>query len=275
MTRARSKSGSDEPVRLVLCEGRVDVAFWTGLLCKGFGCRSELDPPKVRLIRRRPKDPDDRDGDPLDSYKHHFRISSDELVEVFSVGGKDNLMPVLDGQVRKAAVRGTTFPHVLVNYDPDDLGSATPGSRPPGWGPERLAQAFAEAGEIAAVEDGLVRRPNGRGTAELVAWRYDVFGPVRPGVPPQQTVERMACAALARTFPGRGDAVRRWLEDRPDPPDGHQHKSAALAFMAGWHPDDGNFYQNLWRDGEIGDSLEQLLTESGVWPTVERLLGAG
>ena len=107
----------------MLCEGRTDLAFWTGLLCKGFGCTPELNPPPLRATG----------ADAKDGRKHHFRAPAGHLVEVFSVGGKDSLLRVLTGQVKRAIGRGEPIARLLVNYDPDDVEGPTLTGAGPGW----------------------------------------------------------------------------------------------------------------------------------------------
>ena len=253
-------AAAGEPLHLILCEGPGDLAFWTGLLFKGFGCVREHHPPRVRKT----------DADAGRGRKHFFRSRPGRYVEAFSVGGKDNLLPVLRGQVKKSLVRAP-IAHLLLNYDTD--AEAAAGGSTGEWTPENLAHELRSVREDPVVEGDGVRMRKTGGLVESRPWTCDAVG--GPGVPTVQTLERLACAALCEAYPGRGDAVARWLESRPDPPAAHGHKSAAMSYMAGWRPDDGsfNFYQNLWADDRVRPFLVRLLTDAGVWAAAGRLLG--
>ena len=259
MTAAAPVADGDDSLRIVLCEGPTDLAFWNGLLCKRFGCRKHPDPPRTRELSSGAKG------------KKFILLSPDgRSVEVFAVGGRSFLLETLAAEVRVSLVK-RPIARLLLNYDPD-----TEGDEPGGeWAPHDLVSRLRQErdhGDPVAEGGAVVTRATG-GIIETASWRYD--GDDRPGVPPQQTLERLACAAVTKVHGRRGEQVRDFLAGRTDPPAGHFHKSAALSFMAGWRPEDGNFnfYQNLWLDGDMGDALEELLTDAGVWAAVCRFLG--
>ena len=255
-------SPTDEPIRLILCEGREDLAFWTGLLLDGErGCVREKAPPAVR----------ETGAEAGAGHKHFFRDPAGRYVEVYSVGGRSNLLRVLRSEIQRAAVR-QPIARLLFSFDPDTEGPAIPGEPTAGWTAAGLTSHAERAGEIPRVADGRLILTRSGGEVELAPWRYD--GEDRHGVPRQQTLERLTCAALTEVYPERGEAVHRWLADRPDPPDAHGHKSAALSFMAGWKPDAGNFnfYGLLWSDPPVRDVLVRLLQDAGTAAAVDRFL---
>ena len=259
MTAAPPPAEDDGSLRIILCEGPTDLAFWNGLLCKRFGCRKHPDPPPTRELSPNAK-----------GKKFILRTRTGRSVEVFAVGGRSFLLETLAAEVRVSIVK-QPIARLLLNYDPD-----TEGDEPGGeWTPHDLTSRLRrerDHGDPVADGDRVVTRATG-GVIETASWRCD--GDDRPGVPAQQTLERLVCAAITRVYGRRGEQVRDFLAGRTDPPAGHFHKSAALSFMAGWHPDDGNFnfYQNLWRDPAIGDALEELLDTAGIWTAVRALLG--
>jgi hypothetical protein len=94
------------------------------------------------------------------------------------------------------------------------------------------------------------------------------------GTPVQPALEQLACAALCRVYPDRGEAVARWLADRPAPI-GKDHKAHAWSFYAGWSTDHGtgDFYGSLWRDDAVAAELEGLLRAQRAWRVIEALTG--
>ncbi len=93
------------------------------------------------------------------------------------------------------------------------------------------------------------------------------------GVPGQPALEQLACAALCKAHPQRGQAVAEWLASRPDAR-GKDHKAHAWSFYAGWFTSHGtgDFYNCLWSDREVADELERLLVSQGAGRVVDALL---
>jgi hypothetical protein len=92
-------------------------------------------------------------------------------------------------------------------------------------------------------------------------------------VPAERALEQLACAALCRVYPERGEAVARWLASRPLP-HGKAHKAHAWSFYAGWSTDHGtgDFYASLWRDERVAAELTGLLRAQGAYRIIEALL---
>jgi hypothetical protein len=101
----------------------------------------------------------------------------------------------------------------------------------------------------------------------------DDEGRLPRGVPEQAAIEQLACAALCRAYPKRGEAVAQWLANRPDVR-GKDHKAHAWSFYAGWstHHGTGYFYNSLWDDPKVADELAALLRAQGAWRVIEALL---
>jgi hypothetical protein len=97
-----------------------------------------------------------------------------------------------------------------------------------------------------------------------------------PGLPEQQTLERVVCAALVAAFPDRGLAVQKWLDSRTQGPTAGP-KEFAWSHMAGWYAEHGceNFFRYLWTaetgDGHAREELENRLRACGAWRVAETL----
>jgi hypothetical protein len=91
-------------------------------------------------------------------------------------------------------------------------------------------------------------------------------------LPPQQTLERLACAAIADAYPARASHVHAWITGRPSPPDGEKaHKTHAASHMAGWFSSHGyeDFFRTLWSDATIRAALERRLDTIGATRVLE------
>lgn len=101
----------------------------------------------------------------------------------------------------------------------------------------------------------------------------DERGALPTGVPTQRALEQLACAALCRVHPKRGEKVAQWLASRDDPR-GKDHKAHAWSYYAGWSTDHGtgDFYGSLWRDKDVAPVLDALLRAQDAWRVVEALL---
>ncbi|MHC4178430.1 MAG: hypothetical protein ACYSWU_13035, partial [Planctomycetota bacterium] len=117
---------------------------------------------------------------------------------------------------------------------------------------------------------GDIALDSGATLVSLVRWEAS-DAPVS-GVPTQQTLERLVCAALVAAYPDRGPAVKSWLDARPVGPEAGP-KEYGWSYMAGWYAQHGceDFYRNLWRDERVVAELQSRLTESGAWRVAEAL----
>jgi hypothetical protein len=113
------------------------------------------------------------------------------------------------------------------------------------------------------------------GATKVALIRWETGDPPAPGLPDQQTLERLVCASLAAAYPPRAKAVQDWLDARPNPPHPplHDPKEYAWSYMAGWLAGHGcdDFYAHLWRDAVVAHELESRLRSSGAWQLVETL----
>ena len=110
------------------------------------------------------------------------------------------------------------------------------------------------------------------GATRVSLVRWDTRDVAAPGLPNQQTLERVVCAAIVAAYPPRGLSVQNWLKDRPDaPPAGP--KEFSWSHMAGWYAEHGcqDFFQQVWRDSAVRDELPSRLTDSSAWRVAEAL----
>ncbi len=109
---------------------------------------------------------------------------------------------------------------------------------------------------------------------DLVVWRCG-DGPGLPGVPDQQTLERLICASIAAAQPEQWRvAVESFL--RMDPVLGPNHKNYAHAYWAKFFAHDfDDLYSAVWsrdRFPEIAQQLEERLRRNGDWDRIAALV---
>lgn len=127
-----------------------------------------------------------------------------------------------------------------------------------------------------AIEDGNeIALDGGQLRMSLVPWFTDA-APDLVGVPAQQALERLVCAAMARLYPDRARALAEWIRSRPEP-SGKEHKAHAWSLYAGWYTHHGTryFFEALWKDEAVAQELSRLLQQGGVWDVVRGVLGKG
>lgn len=107
----------------------------------------------------------------------------------------------------------------------------------------------------------------------VIAWRSNVPAPI--GVPPKQTLERLACTAFAEAHPAHAASVDRWLKDEPASPDRDEPKAYAGSYAAKWFAEErvDQFYAKLFSNEAARDRLCASLAESGAWSVFETLAG--
>jgi hypothetical protein len=251
-------SSQDEII--LLCEGFRDRAFWKGWL-EASGCKDARR--SVFTARYRwttPTHAATSDG-PIVGV-HLWESPAGSLIHVVPCGSKE--------KVRKEAARilngleTKPLRELILNVDPD------------GNGAERLQptlqslRSVATGGSETADGDYLVS-----GTTLVSPLLWYVEEPVpSEGVPEQQTLERLACTALATIHPDRAKAVQNWIQNRPAPNPHKQHKAFAWSYMAGWHADRecDEFYAALWTEPEVRAELEARLQKIGASRIVQRML---
>jgi hypothetical protein len=133
---------------------------------------------------------------------------------------------------------------------------------------EQMVRTFDPAAAVNA--DGEIGLDAGATTVSLVRW--EVADPPAPGLPDQQTLERLVSAAMTAAYPARATSVQTWLDARPAPPSADP-KEHAWSYMSGWYAEHGceAFYSNLWNDPRVVAELDARLRSSGAWQIVVML----
>ena len=183
--------------------------------------------------------------------------------------GKPNVLPEAKSRLRDRAIR--PLDRLVLNFDADVTAGepVPPGSAPADSAVRQLLEQFGSFHQNEQHEFVLVGPP--RETVVSVV-RWEAPDPCGGGLPHQQTLERLVCAALGGAYPPRAPAVQQWLDSRPDaPPQGP--KEFAWSYMAGWYADHGceAFFRCLWTDGQVASELERRLRHCAAWRVAEAL----
>lgn len=109
---------------------------------------------------------------------------------------------------------------------------------------------------------------------EVALWWCD--DAVVPGVPTQQCLERLVCAAVGEVHSKRLAAINTWLASRPDPGDALDNpKCVNWSLMAGWFPEwaGAPFLKAVWTlQGNLYQrALIERLEACQVWPLLASL----
>jgi len=255
---------------VILCEGYHDRAFWAGWL-EHLGC---TDPGKRPGKKGRVPVVDAWDVRVAGGHVG-YHSKSGKFVRIFHCDGKKNVYREARNRLKEEADRlskGATEPRLarlIVNMDADVNADGSPLET--GFTQHDLRPLVKEydpsAGESA---EGDVLLFDGAVIVSLVRWESG-DGPAA-GLPSQQTLERVVCAAVVAAYPKRGPAVHTWLESRPKGPAAGP-KEYAWSHMAGWYADRAceGFYRRLWDDDKVVSMLESRLRQSGAWRIAEAL----
>lgn len=247
---------------VLLCEGYHDRAFLTGWL-EHLGCSNPSTQGARTGIVTDPWDQTVRGG------QYAFHSSSGRFIRISPVGGQSNLRLAARLRLDKRQLELLTRLVICVDPDTDASDPADTRNGMRVEDVERFVQDFDPAASCnrAAGEFTL----DGGGTqVSLIRWEVDA-DPL-PGVPNQQTLERLVCTALCHAYPERGSCVQRWLESRPQPPV-ENVKAFAWSHMAGWYAGHGcdHFFRHLWQDGRVVEKMEPLLRLSAAWQVMEEI----
>jgi hypothetical protein len=201
-------------------------------------------------------------------YAYHSR--SGRFVRVVPCHGKTNVLPAVRTRLQQRSTKALT--RLVINIDSDVTASGA------SIGPLGLQRHdvvnLSRTFDTGAVENagGEIELDGGATKVALVRW--EVSDPPSPGLPDQQTLERLVSATLAAAYPARAASVQHWLNNRPVPP-GADPKEHAWSYMAGWYAEHGceAFYSILWNDQRVRAELETRLRASGAWQVAAILAG--
>lgn len=252
---------------IVLCEGHDDQLFW-GAWLQYLGARDlfrECGGDRLRLEARLA---------PLllNRSDTAFENAAGDRILVRDCNGSRSVWESLRGLVEKELEPPSG---ILVNVDSDR--SAADGD-PEGGAHDRLLQVIREA--TGHLPSGNRPYQLGATCVDRVVWRCD--DPAGTfGVPDQQCLERLVCAAIAEASvspehpDGWAASVRDFLEKAPR--GGQGHKNYALSYFAKWFaPGTTNLFRVVWSRSEyprVAATLEKRLRATGAWKAVVRLLG--
>lgn len=231
---------------VVLCEGFDDRAFWKGWLLH-LGCRSA----ETAAERR------DEWGREVSKGRYLFYSPSADRILIEPCEGRPNLKKAADMWLKELAIR--PIPKLVLNIDSDvDVEGAGPAVV--GREPDSLRDLIGRT------------NPNG---VDLLPVVWECADPNAPGIPRQQTLERLVSAAIAAAYPRRGESVARWLAD-PPAGDTESPKAHSLSYAAKWYASHGteDFYAHVWRVPEVAAELELRLRASGAWARAETLISS-
>ena len=243
---------------VIYCEGYHDRAFWMGWLGH-LGCVDPGAPHPGRTGRIPIYDP----WNTLVSggqYAYHSR--SGQFIRVVPCHGKPKILPLV--RIRLGQRSSKAVLRLVINIDSDlnASGGRVGASGLQRQDVEQMVRTFDPSAAVNA--DGEIELDGGITKVSLVRW--EVSDPPAQGLPDQQTLERLASAALAAAYPPRAASVQHWLDARPMPP-GADPKEHAWSYMAGWYAEHGceAFYSNLWNDPQVVAELSARLQSSGAW----------
>jgi hypothetical protein len=252
---------------VILCEGFHDRAFWKGWLTH-LGCADPGLPPAGKTARAPILDPRNT---PVTGGQFAYHSKSGHFIRVRPCHGKSKVLPA--ARLRLGQRPSKQLLRLIINVDPDvRVAGATTATT--GLQLQDLLQLVHSTFDPSATvnADGNIEVDGGATMVALIRW--EVTDPPAPGLPDQQTLERLVSAALAAAYPPRAKAVQDWLNSRPacPAPDPKEH---AWSYMAGWYAEHGceDFYSNLWRDAAVVRELESRLRSAGAWQIADA--GAG
>lgn len=248
------------PFSVILCEGFHDRSFLAGALLHRLGWSDPGLGAGGRRVAQR-----DRWGTVTGGGKFGFRHPSGAELRLIPCQGDRKIAPVAVDILRERATR--SFDRLILNCDGDMGGDA--GDYLP-----RICQSFADLlrksdAEIKEHAPGWWTLDDG---AEVRVLVWHASDRSRRGVPEQQCLERVLCAAAAEVWPERVDRLGAWLDERPEPMvdlsiPGTIPKSHAWTLMGGWFAERGcdDFFKAMWQHPAMADALQQKLEAGGAW----------
>ena len=249
---------------MVLCEGYHDRAFWDGWLAH-LGCSSTRYLPNAPGGQQ--KDPW---GKPIGRGQYGYDSQTGQFLRVVPCRGKQNVLPEARGLLKGR----TTHPlkRLILNID-SDLPAGSPPLAAAGLSRDNVlaeVQHFDPAAVLVANDE--IALDAGATLVSLIRW--EASDPPTDGLPAQQSLGRLLCAAIVAAYPARAGAVHQWLMTRPVPP-AVSPKEHSWSYMAGWYAENGcdDFFRHVWRDPSIAAELYKRLSQTNAW-AIATLLAA-
>jgi hypothetical protein len=199
---------------------------------------------------------------PVEKGQYYYRSPTNNGIRVIPCHGKQKMRTVLRTRIEGRAT--VPFARIILNVDGDTNADGTP-SNAADLSRESITNLVRKIDpDLALTSDGSLRIDSGESEISLIRW--EVADQAAQGLPNQQTLERLVCAAMVDAYPERAVSVQKWLDQRPFPPSPGV-KEYAYSYMAGWYAENGcdDFYRCLWDDPQIVEALKARLEESGAW----------
>jgi hypothetical protein len=247
---------------VILCEGYHDRAFWAGWL-EWLGCLN-LGRPSGKTGRIRVRDPWNLE---VSDGEFAFHSRNGRFLRIVPCRGKDRILPTAESRLKDRVDKELL--RLVISVDADEIAGAVDSTRP-GSGHQALEALLQQFGELQRNEHAEFLLNGGATVVSVVRW--EASDAPTSGLPNQQTLERVAAAAVVAAYPDRGPAVQGWLDSRPDGPQAGP-KEFGWSFMAGWYAEHGceAFYRLLWADAAIARQLQSRLHACGAWRVAEAL----
>jgi len=247
---------------VVLCEGYHDRAFWAGWL-EHLGCEN-LGRPRGRTGRIQVRDPWDK---PVVGGEFAFRSKTGKFLRIVPCQGKDKVLSAAESRLKDREVEKLV--RLALNVDSDKTANGV-SSASAVLSYQAVEACLRKFGEPACNEHGDFLLDGGATIVSVVRW--EASDSPAAGLPNQQTLERLVCAAVVAAHPNRGAAVQGWLDSRPNGPEAGP-KEFAWSHMAGWYAEQGceAFYRVVWTDENVVSELESRLSQCGAWRIAEAL----
>ena len=246
----------------ILCEGYHDRAFWKGLLLS-LGCKS------LGIPGTTPKDPW---GDPVRGGQYAFQGHKGGFIRVVPAGSRRQLLPLARIRISQRADRPLRL--LIVNSDSDQNADGTPAHHGELAFDTLLGLARGNDSRAAKSHEHVIAFDEGEVQILAFPWRSSL--PPAPGLPNQQSLERLVCGVLATVHPDRPAPVDHWLKSRPAPPPSNP-KEHAFSYLAGWYAAYGSyegFFEALWNEPAIAQGFRTELERQGVWALLEDIAEA-
>src|SRR5262249_40182442 len=152
------------------------------------GCADPGAPPPGKTSRLLIYDPDNI---PVTGGQYAYHSSSGRFIRVVPCHGKTKVLPAV--RIRLGQRSSKALLRLVINIDSDTTASGKPG--PSGLRRPDVEQLVRGFDPLAAINaDGEIELDGGATRVSLVRW--EVSDPSAPGLPDQQTLERLASAAL-------------------------------------------------------------------------------
>ncbi len=248
---------------VILCEGYHDRAFWAGWL-ENLGCLNLGQRPAGGGVIR----VSDPWGERVRNGDYAFRSRSGEFLRVKPCHGRDNIRPASEYRLKARVDKGLS--RLVLCTDSDEVAGAATDTTA-ALTRQALQDLLRPFGDFTRDDQGDFILDSGATVVSVIRW--EAGDGAAPGLPKQQTLERLVCAAIVAAYPQRGPAVQNWLNGRPEPPATAGPKEFAWSHMAGWDAQFGcdTFYRKLWLDPRIVEEMKPRLVACAAWRVAEAL----